>query len=93
MRREKTNAKKPAAATPKPLRGRKTWREKLADDKDLPKRIKLEGRFADRFGRGTMVIPAPREVDAMMRAVPRGRVTTIDHLRAALADKHGTTTA
>jgi alkylated DNA nucleotide flippase Atl1 len=36
-----------------------------------------------------MVIPAPREVDALMRRVPRGKVTTINELRAALARKHG----
>jgi len=40
-----------------------------------------------------MVIPAPREVDALMRKVPLGKVITIDHLRQALASKHGTTTA
>jgi hypothetical protein len=93
MKRVKTNAKKTVAASAKPLRGRKTWREKLVNDKDLPRTIKLEGRYADRFGTGTMVIPAPREVDALMRKVPHGKVTTIDQLRAALAAKHGTTTA
>src|SRR5204863_5430802 len=36
----------------------------------------------------TMVVPAPREVDALMRTVPRGRLTTINELRAALATKH-----
>jgi hypothetical protein len=93
MKREKTNTKKPGAVSAKPLQGRKTWREKLADDKELPKTIKLEGKLGERFGSGTMVVPAPREVDALMRAVPRGKVTTIDQLRAALASKHGTTTA
>ena len=93
MKPEKTKLKKPAPASAKPLRGRKSWREKLADDKDLPRTNKLEGKFADRFGSGTMVIPAPREVDALMRVVPRGKVTTIDQLRSALAAKHGTTTA
>jgi 6-O-methylguanine DNA methyltransferase, DNA binding domain len=84
-------AKTPAPA--KPLRGRKTWREKLADDKDLPKVIKLKGKCAARFGNGTMVIPAPREVDALMRKVSPGRLTTIENLLTALAAKHGTTRA
>jgi hypothetical protein len=52
---------------------KKSWREKLATDKDLPK---------------TLVIPAPREVDALMKQVPRGRLVTINELRAALAKKH-----
>ena len=38
-----------------------------------------------------MVVPAPREVDALMRRVPHGRLTTINELRAALARKHGAT--
>ena len=91
MKTRKAKAKTPAPA--KPLRGRKTWREKLANDKNLPKVIKLEGKCAARFGSGTMVIPAPREVDALMRKVPQGKLTTIESLLAALAAKHGTTMA
>jgi hypothetical protein len=40
-----------------------------------------------------MVIPAPVEVDAVMRKVRRGKLTTIDAIRRALATKHGTTIA
>ena len=35
-----------------------------------------------------MVIPAPIEVDALMKQVPRGRVVTIQELRATLARNH-----
>ena len=41
-----------------------------------------------RWGAGRMVIPAPRDVDALMKRVPRGKVTTINELRGALAKKH-----
>ena len=34
------------------------------------------------------MIPAPREVDALMKQVPTGGVVTINELRAALAKKH-----
>ena len=68
---------------------KKSWREKLADDKGLPRVCKVSGKFSKRFGRGTFVIPAPREVDALMKRVPKGRVVTINELRAALARKHG----
>jgi hypothetical protein len=74
-------------------RPRKSWSEKLADDKDLPKVAHIEGRLSKRWGEGTFVIPAPREVDALMKRVPKGRLTTIDQLRKALARKHGTTIA
>jgi alkylated DNA nucleotide flippase Atl1 len=35
-----------------------------------------------------MVIPAPLEVDEIMRKVPKGKLTTINEIRAALARKH-----
>jgi 6-O-methylguanine DNA methyltransferase, DNA binding domain len=67
---------------------RKSWREKLADSKDLPKVTEVP---AGKWGPGgTCVIPAPREVDALMRKVKPGKLTTISELRAALAAKHGT---
>lgn len=38
-----------------------------------------------------MVIPAPVEVDQLMRKVPRGKLTTINEIRQALATKHQAT--
>ena len=57
---------------------RRTWREKLACDNGLPKVGRIEGRMSKRFGTGTMVIPAPREVDAMMRRVKSVRTVSRD---------------
>ncbi|HAV63836.1 MAG TPA: hypothetical protein DCY13_15910 [Verrucomicrobiales bacterium] len=74
-------------------KARKSWREKLADDKDLPRVAAIEGRMSRRWGEGTFVIPAPREVDTLMKRVSKGRLTTIDELRRALARKHGATIA
>lgn len=68
---------------------RKTWREKLADDKGLPKIARIEGKLSSRWGTGSMVIPAPREVDAVIRTVRKGHTATINELRQALAKKHG----
>src|SRR5688572_14084213 len=67
---------------------KKSWREKLADSKGLPKTGKIEGKMSTRWGTGTMVIPAPIEVDEIMRKVPKGKLTTINEIRAALARKH-----
>ncbi len=67
---------------------KKSWREKLADDKGLPKVAEVTGKLSQRWGEGRMVIAAPREVDALMKQVPKGRVVTINELRAALARKH-----
>ncbi len=70
------------------MKTRKSWREKLNDSKGLPKLGRVEGRMTKRWGTGTMVIPAPIEVDEVMKKVPPGRLTTINELRAALARKH-----
>ena len=68
---------------------RKSWREKLADDKDLPRVVEITGKMSTKWGTGTCVIPAPREVDEIMRNVPKGKLITINQIRAHLAQKHG----
>jgi 6-O-methylguanine DNA methyltransferase, DNA binding domain len=70
---------------------KKSWLEKLADDKDLPKVVPITGQMAQKWGAGTVVIPAPREVDAMMRQVHKGKLITINEIRDSLAKKHGAT--
>lgn len=75
------------------MKSKKSWREKLADSKGLPKVGEVTGKLSKRWGEGTMVIPAPMEVDELMRQVPRGKVVTINELRAALAVKHKVTFA
>jgi hypothetical protein len=72
---------------------KKTWREKLADAKELPKVVKITGKMSKRWGKGTVVIPAPAEVDAIMKNVPAGRLITIDGIRERIARKHGATIA
>jgi len=70
---------------------RKSWSEKLKDSKGLPQVQKISGKMSKRWGTGTVVIPAPMEVDEIMRRVPEGKLTTINEIRAALAKKHGAT--
>ena len=69
-------------------KARKSWREKLTDSKGLPKVAAVTGKMTLRWGKGKMVIPAPLEVDALMKQVPKGRVVTINELRAFLAARH-----
>jgi hypothetical protein len=68
---------------------RKSWREKLADDQGLPRVIEINEKMSQRWGTGTCVIPAPREVDGVMKRVPLGKLTTINEIRACLARRHG----
>ena len=67
------------------------WNAKLHNSKDLPKYGDSgDGKFSKKFGEGRFVIPAPLEVDALMNKVPKGKLTTINELRTALASKHKT---
>jgi hypothetical protein len=68
---------------------RKSWQEKLADSKDLPKVQEVTETMSQRWGTGKFVIPAPIEVDEIMKRVPKGKLTTINQIRAILARRHG----
>ena len=70
------------------MKARKSWRETLADSKGLPRVGEVTGKMRPRWGKGPMVIPAPAEVDALMKRVPKGKLVTITELRATLAAKH-----
>jgi hypothetical protein len=70
---------------------RKSWLVKLHDDKGYPKVEPITERMSSRWGTGTVVIPAPLEVDTLMKKVPSGQLTTINEIRQALAVKHGAT--
>ncbi len=70
---------------------KKSWTEKLADGKDLPRVEKISGKMSRKWGKGTVVIPAPMEVDEMMRKVPKGSLVTINEIREALARRHSAT--
>lgn len=70
---------------------RKSWREKLADSKGLPKVERIEGKLKERWGRGTVAIPAPADVDAIMKQVPHGKLITIIEIRSRVAQQNGAT--
>lgn len=72
---------------------KKSWREKLNDSKDLPKAVELKGKQIKKWGKGTIAIPAPLEIDTLMRKIPKGKLTTINQLREKVAKKHKATIA
>jgi hypothetical protein len=67
---------------------KKSWAEKLATDHGLPKVVAIPPRMQAKWGKGTLVIAAPREVDALMQKVAKGKLTTFAELQRALAKKH-----
>ena len=78
------------------MKTKTSWHEKLHKAQDLPRVAKVTGKLSTRWGTkagDTFVIPAPLEVDELIRRVKRGKLTTIDQMREALANKHGATIA
>ncbi len=73
------------------MKKKTTWQEKLTSSKDLPRVEKIDEKKSKRWGTGTFVIPAPLEVDAIMRQVPKGKLITINEIRRILADRHHAT--
>jgi alkylated DNA nucleotide flippase Atl1 len=67
---------------------KKTWTEKLNDPTKIPEVKKITGKMAEKWGSGTLLIPAPIEVDEFMRKVPKGKITTVNEIREGLAKKH-----
>jgi len=72
-------------------RTRLTWRDKLNQSKGLPKVGPIGPTMRRQWGEGTVVVPAPSEVDAIMKLVPKGKLITIQEIRAMVAERHGAT--
>ena len=70
---------------------RKKWSEKLRNSKDLPRVEQISDKMSKRWGKGTFVIPAPIEVDQIMKHIPEGKLITIKEIRSALASRHNAT--
>ena len=73
------------------MKTRKPWREKM-ENPNLPRLVDIPANMRKRLGTGTMVIPHPREVDALIRDVPAGSLLTSSHMTASLARRHGADT-
>jgi len=70
---------------------RLSWRGKLettAAKNNLPKVIEVNEKMSKKWGTGTCVIPAPMEVNDIMKQVPRGKLITINQIREILAKRH-----
>jgi len=65
--------------------------EKLHESHGLPKVEKITGKMSKRWGRGTVAIPAPIEVNEIMKRVPKEKLITINDIRVVVAKKHKAT--
>ncbi len=67
---------------------RKSWREKMREEQQ-PKIVELPPEAWDKMGGATMLVSTPRDVDAMIRTVPKGKLITSRQLRQKLAHAAG----
>lgn len=72
----------------KGLRSRTSWRAKLERFQE-PQVVPVPEKMQKRFGPGTMLIPRPLDVDALIRQVPKGRLITQSRIREVLASSCG----
>ena len=63
---------------------RTSWREKL-EREDHSKIVQIPPRMVKRFGGGTMLIPKPLDVDALIRKTGKGLLITTSEIRGRLA--------
>jgi alkylated DNA nucleotide flippase Atl1 len=69
------------------MKTRTSWREKM-ENPNLPKVVPIPPGRQKRWGTGNMLVPSPREVEEVIRATPKGRVTTVSFIRDTLAKRH-----
>jgi hypothetical protein len=77
------------AATWKLAKGT-TWKQKLVEPHlNHGKVVPVPAGMQKRYGTGTMLIPKPLDVDALIRKVSKGRLATASRIRARLAADSG----
>jgi alkylated DNA nucleotide flippase Atl1 len=64
-----------------------SWRAKLQKP-GRPKLVPISDGMAKRLGHGMMLIPTALEVDAMVRKIPYGQISTLAQIRKRLARWH-----
>jgi hypothetical protein len=64
------------------------WRSKLEKPQE-PAVFEMDGKNAQRYGPGKMLIPTPMMVDEVIRGVRKGKLITTSAIRRILAEKMG----
>ena len=77
-------------ATTWKLRKGVTWKQKLEQSHpNHGKVVPVPPGMKKRYGSGTMLIPKPLDVDALLRMVKKGRLVTLSQIRTRLAADSG----
>ena len=73
------------------FRSRTSWRAKLEKWQEV-RIVPLPRRLAKKAGQGSMLIPQPLAVDALIRETPKGKLVTQSRIRERLAREYGADT-
>lgn len=69
-------------------RARKSWREKMENPPvELPKIVDVPESWQKRMGGKRVLVPTPLDTDAIIRKVPKGKLISVNQIRAILANK------
>lgn len=69
------------------MKSRTSWREKFQRPAE-PRVVEIPPKWAKTLGKGKMLIATPRLIAALVRNVPRGKLTTTTAIMARLARDH-----
>jgi len=68
---------------------KKSFNEKLNDNKDFPKVVEVTDlKSVQRYGGTKMLIAPPLSYDAIMKKIPEGKLITSDRIRSFLAKQY-----
>jgi len=60
------------------------------DNPNLPRLVEIPPRMQKRLGKGTMLLPAPCDVESVIRGIRKGTVMAVSQIRESLRAKYGT---
>lgn len=67
---------------------KKTWREKLYTGRK-PKLVEVPKKWVKTMGQGKMLILTPEIINSYVKALPKGKLATINTIRDGFAQKFG----
>lgn len=69
---------------------KKDFNAMLCDNRDMPKIIEItDAKSIEKYGGSRMYLAPPRDYDAVMKRVPKGKLITVGNIREHFAKRNG----